>query len=42
MTKKVNYNPLWKLLIDKNINHSELIERSRIGKSTFYKIKNNQ
>ena len=26
MTKKVNYNPLWKLLIDKNINHSELIE----------------
>ncbi|WP_435431947.1 helix-turn-helix domain-containing protein [Staphylococcus hominis] len=35
----MSYKPLWKLLIDLNMTHKELIETSHIGKSTFYKLK---
>lgn len=42
ISKTVSYKPLWKFLIDQDVSHSQLIERSGIGKSTFYKLKNNK
>lgn len=39
---KFSYKPLWKLMIDKEINNTELIEKAGIGKSTFYKLKNGE
>ena len=42
MTKKISYKPLWKLLIDKNMNTSDLVKKAKIGKSTLYKLKKNQ
>ncbi|RIO10549.1 XRE family transcriptional regulator [Mammaliicoccus sciuri] len=42
MSKKISYKPLWKLLIDLDISQSELIKNAKIGKSTFYKLKNNK
>lgn len=38
---KVNYKPLWKLLIDKNISKTELRERTSIARSTMVKMTNN-
>ena len=39
---KFSYKPLWKLLIDKNMNNSDLMEKTHICKSTFYKMKKNK
>jgi len=38
----INYNPLWKLLIDKNLKNSELRKLANISPSTFYKLKKNE
>lgn len=42
ISKNISYKPLWKLLIDKNLSQSELINNSGISKSTFYKLKQNK
>ncbi len=39
---KFSYKPLWKLLIDKDMNNSDLMEKTHICKSTFYKMKKNK
>ncbi len=39
---KVNYKPLWKLLIDKNISKVELREKTSIARSTMAKMTNNE
>ncbi|UUM19791.1 MULTISPECIES: helix-turn-helix transcriptional regulator [unclassified Mycoplasma] len=39
---KFSFKPLWKLLIDKEITNKELMERAKISKSTFYKLKNDK
>ena len=39
---KLSYKPLLKLLIDKNMDNSDLMEKTHICKSTFYKIKKNK
>ena len=38
----VNYNKLWKLIIDKNMNKSELRELTGIGTNTLAKLSKNQ
>ena len=38
----VSYNKLWKLLIDKGINKSELRELTGIGTNTLAKLSKNQ
>ena len=40
--KKFSYKPLWKLMIDKEINNQEFMELTNISKSTFYKLKNSE
>ena len=35
---KVNYKPLWKLLIDKDMSKKELMEATNISKSTMDKM----
>jgi putative transcriptional regulator len=42
MSIKVNYKPLWKLMIDKEISMAELTEATRIAPSTFTKMKKNE
>lgn len=45
MTKeriKVNYKPLWKMLIDKEMSKSKLREKTGIAPSTFTKMSNNE
>ena len=39
---KVNYKPLWKLLIDKEVSKAELRKRTKIASSTISKMTNNQ
>ena len=39
---KVNYKPLWKLLIDKNLSKAELREKTSIARSTVVKMTNNE
>ena len=39
---KVNYKPMWKLMIDRDISRSDLVEMTQIAPSTFTKMKNNQ
>lgn len=39
---KVNYNKLWKLLIDKNIKKSQLRKAVGASKSTFAKLGKNE
>lgn len=39
---KVNYKPLWKLLIDREMSKSELRKRTGIAGSTFFKMSNNE
>ena len=39
---KFSYKPLWKLLIDKDMNNSDLMEKTHICKSTVYKMKKNK
>jgi DNA-binding Xre family transcriptional regulator len=38
----VSYNRLWKLLIDKNMNKTELKEAAGIGSTTLSKLSKNQ
>ena len=40
--KKFSYKPLWKMLIDKDLNFKTFIEKTEISKSTFYKLKHNK
>lgn len=37
---KLSYKKLFKLLIDIDMNNTELMKKARISKSTFYKMKN--
>lgn len=37
-----SYNPLWKKLIDSNINKTQLAEQSNLSKSTLAKMGKNQ
>ncbi len=39
---KVNYKPLWKLLICKDISKGELRKKTSIAASTFTKMTNNE
>jgi DNA-binding Xre family transcriptional regulator len=38
----VSYNKLWKLLVDKNMNKTELKKRTGIGSTTLSKLSKNQ
>ena len=39
---KVNYKPLWKMLIDKEISKGDLRRDTKIAASTFTKMMNNE
>ena len=39
---KINYKPLWKLLIDKDVSKKELKEKTQIASITFHKMSNNE
>ncbi len=39
---QANYNKLWKLMIDRNMNKSELRELTGIGTNTLAKLSKNQ
>lgn len=39
---KINYKPLWKMLIDKDMTKSELREVTSISRSTMAKMVNNE
>ena len=39
---KINYKPLWKMLIDKDISKQQLRERTSIARSTMVKMGNNE
>ncbi len=39
---KLNYKPLWKLLIDKEVSKAELRKQTQIASSTMSKVANNQ
>ena len=39
---KFSYKKLWKLLIDKDIKHKDLIDKTGISRSTFYKLKKDE
>ena len=39
---KVNYKPLWKLLIDKEVSTAELRKQTQIASSTMSKMANNE
>ena len=39
---KLSYKKLFKMLIDVEMKNSELMNKARISKSTFYKIKNGE
>jgi hypothetical protein len=39
---KFSYKKLWKLLIDKDIKHKDLINKTGISRSTFYKLKKDE
>ncbi len=39
---KVNYKPLWKMLIDREISKAELRDMTKIAASTFTKMTNNE
>ena len=36
---KFSYKKLWELLIDRDIKHKDLIDKTGISRSTFYKLK---
>lgn len=36
---KLSYKPLWKLLIDKDMSNKDLLELTKISKSTLHKLK---
>lgn len=39
---RVNYKPLWKMMIDKDISKGELRVKTGIAPSTFAKMSNNE
>lgn len=39
---KINYKPLWKMLIDREISKQELREKTSIARSTMAKMNNNE
>lgn len=39
---KINYKPLWKLLIDKELSKAELRKKTSIARSTVVKMVNNE
>ena len=39
---KLSYKKLFKKLIDLEIKNTELMEKAKVSKSTFYKIKNGE
>lgn len=39
---KINYKPLWKLLIDKDMTRADLRNETSIARSTMVKMVNNQ
>ncbi|NLG05247.1 MAG: helix-turn-helix transcriptional regulator [Clostridia bacterium] len=39
---KINYKPLWKQLIDKDISKQELRDKTSIARSTMVKMANNE
>ena len=39
---KFSYKKLWKLLIDKDIKHKDLLNKTGISRSTFYKLKKDE
>lgn len=39
---KLSYKKLFKMLIDIEMKNSELMEKAKVSKSTFYKIKNGE
>ena len=39
---KVNYKPLWKMLIDRDISKQQLREQTSIARSTMVKMANNE
>ncbi|MGI6739822.1 MAG: helix-turn-helix domain-containing protein [Christensenellales bacterium] len=39
---KLTYKPLFKMMIDRELKNSDVIEMSGISKSTFYKLKNDE
>lgn len=39
---KVNYKPLWKLLIDKEVSKADLRKQTQIASSTMSKMSNNE
>lgn len=39
---KVNYKPLWKMLIDRDVSKQELREKTSIARSTMVKMTNNE
>ena len=42
MAKSISYNKLWKLLIDKNMNKSDLREKSKISTASLAKLGRNE
>lgn len=42
MIRTFSYNKLFKKLIDFDMTNNELMERAKVSKSTFYKMKNGQ
>lgn len=39
---KFSYKKLWKILIDRDIKHKDLIDKTGISRSTFYKLKKDE
>jgi hypothetical protein len=39
---KFSYKKLWKILIDREIKHKDLINKTGISRSTFYKLKKDE
>lgn len=39
---KINYKPLWKMLIDRDISKQQLREKTSIARSTMVKMANNE
>ena len=39
---KLSYKKLFKMLIDVDMKNTELMEKAKISKSTFYKMKNGE
>lgn len=39
---KVNYKPLWKMLIDRDVSKQELREKTSIARSTMVKMANSE